>query len=100
MRCNNYHSHKIYSNIKSLDVVAKPIEYIVRAIELDGKDAIYFTTEHGYQGNVYEAHTLCSEVCVKLTQENNEYTKHNCEPINRYQHYFICCNMEYSKNYF
>ena len=32
MRCNNYHSHKIYSNIKSLDVVAKPIEYIVRAI--------------------------------------------------------------------
>lgn len=79
MRCNNYHSHKIYSNIKSLDVVAKPIEYIVRAIELDGKDAIYFTTEHGYQGNVYEAHTLCSEVCVKLTQENNEYTKHNCE---------------------
>lgn len=79
MRCNNYHSHKIYSNIKSLDVVAKPIEYIVRAIELDGKDAIYFTTEHGYQGNVYEAHTLCGEVCVKLTQENNEYTKHNCE---------------------
>lgn len=79
MRCNNYHSHKIYSNIKSLDVVTKPIEYIVRAIELDGKDAIYFTTEHGYQGNVYEAHTLCSEVCVKLTQENNEYTKHNCE---------------------
>lgn len=79
MRCNNYHSHKIYSNIKSLDVVAKPIEYIVRAIELDGKDAIYFTTEHGYQGNVYEAHTLCNEVCVKLTQENNEYTKHNCE---------------------
>lgn len=79
MRCNNYHSHKIYSNIKSLDVVTKPIEYIVRAIELDGKDAIYFTTEHGYQGNVYEANTLCSEVCVKLTQENNEYTKHNCE---------------------
>lgn len=79
MRCNNYHSHKIYSNIKSLDVVTKPIEYIVRAIELDGKNAIYFTTEHGYQGNVYEANTLCSEVCVKLTQENNEYTKHNCE---------------------
>ncbi len=79
MRCNNYHSHKIYSNIKSLDVITKPIEYIVRAIELDGKDAIYFTTEHGYQGNVYEANTLCSEVCVKLTQENNEYTKHNCE---------------------
>lgn len=79
MRCNNYHSHKIYSNIKSLDVVTKPIEYIVRAIELDGKDAIYFTTEHGYQGNVYEANTLCNEVCVKLTQENNEYTKHNCE---------------------
>lgn len=78
-RCNNYHSHKMYSNVKSLDVVAKPIEYIVRAIELDGKEAIYFTTEHGYQGNVYEAHTLCNEVCVKLTQENKEYTKYNCD---------------------
>lgn len=78
-RCNNYHSHKTYSNIKSLDVVAKPIEYIIRAIELDGKEAIYFTTEHGYQGNVYEAHTLCNEVCVKLTQENKEYTKYNCD---------------------
>lgn len=78
-KCNNYHSHKMYSNVKSLDVVAKPIEYIVRAIELDGKEAIYFTTEHGYQGNVYEAHTLCNEVCVKLTQENKEYTKHNCD---------------------
>lgn len=78
-KCNNYHSHKMYSNVKSLDVVAKPIEYIVRTIELDGKEAIYFTTEHGYQGNVYEAHTLCNEVCVKLTQENKEYTKHNCD---------------------
>ena len=78
-KCNNYHSHKMYSNVKSLDVVAKPIEYIVRAIELDGKEAIYFTTEHGYQGNVYEAHTLCNEVCVKLTQENKEYTKYNCD---------------------
>lgn len=77
-RYNNYHSHKMYSNIKSLDVVTKPIEYIVRAIELDGKEAIYFTTEHGYQGNVYEAYTLCNEVCVKLTKEKNEYTKHNC----------------------
>ena len=45
-KCNNYHSHKMYSNVKSLDVVAKPIEYIVRAIELDGKEAIYFRSRH------------------------------------------------------
>ena len=88
-KCNNYHSHKMYSNVKSLDVVAKPIEYIVRAIELDGKEAIYFTTEHGYQGNVYEAHTLCNEVCVKLTQENKEYTKYNCDKCKYKDKFFL-----------
>ena len=59
MKYNNYHKHSMYSNIKSLDVVCKPIEYINRAKELDGDKAIYFSTEHGYQGNVYEAHSLC-----------------------------------------
>ena len=55
-RYNNYHRHSSYSNIKSLDCVVKPIDYIKRAKELDGDKAIYFTTEHGYQGNIYEAH--------------------------------------------
>ena len=66
MRYNNYHKHTSYSNIKSLDVVTKPIEYIERAIELDGENAIYFSTEHGYQGNIYESYSLCKERNVKL----------------------------------
>lgn len=84
---NNYHSHKHYSNVKSLDSIAKPTEYIARAIELDGNKAIYFTTEHGYQGNVYEAHTLCNEVCVLLTRENKKYTKAECKKC---EHSNIC----------
>lgn len=59
MRYNNYHSHKIYSNIRSLDVITKPQQYIDRSIELG--HTTYFTTEHGYQGNVYEAKTLCDK---------------------------------------
>lgn len=58
MRYNNYHSHKIYSNIRSLDVITKPKQYLDRMRELGHN--IYFTTEHGYQGNVYEAYTLCN----------------------------------------
>ncbi|HBG6421578.1 TPA: PHP domain-containing protein [Clostridioides difficile] len=64
MRYNNYHSHKIYSNIRSLDVITKPQQYIDRAIKL-GQNT-YFTTEHGYQGNVYEAKTLCDEYKLKM----------------------------------
>lgn len=65
-RYNNYHKHTCYSNIRSLDCVSKPIEYINRAKELDGENAIYFSVEHGYQGNIYEAHTLCKNNNVKL----------------------------------
>ncbi len=65
-RYNNYHKHDMYSNIKSLDCVVKPIEYIERAKELDGDKAIFFSTNHGYQGNMHEYYTLCKEHNVKL----------------------------------
>ena len=65
-RYNNYHKHDMYSNIKSLDCVVKPIEYIERAKELDGDKAIFFSTNHGYQGNIHEYYTLCKEHNVKL----------------------------------
>ncbi|MCC0678257.1 MULTISPECIES: PHP domain-containing protein [unclassified Clostridioides] len=64
MRYNNYHSHKIYSNIRSLDVITKPQQYIDRTIELG--HTTYFTTEHGYQGNVHEAKTLCDKNNLKM----------------------------------
>ncbi|WP_288709655.1 PHP domain-containing protein [uncultured Clostridium sp.] len=65
-RYNNYHKHDYYGNIKSLDVVVSPLEYIQRAKELDGDKAIFFSTNHGYQGNIYEYYTLCKEHGVKL----------------------------------
>ena len=63
MRYNNFHKHTMYSNLRTLDCVSKPIDYINRAKEL-GHTA-YFTTEHGYQGNIFEAYTLCQENGLK-----------------------------------
>lgn len=63
MRYNNYHKHTHYSNIKTLDCISKPEDYIKRAIELG--HTTYFTTEHGFQGNIYEAHTLCEQYGLK-----------------------------------
>lgn len=59
MRYINYHKHTHYSNIRSLDCIAKPEEYIKRAVELGHKE--YVTTEHGFQSNIYEAYTLCQK---------------------------------------
>ena len=63
MRYNNYHKHTHYSNIKTLDCVSKPEDYMKRAIELG--HITYFTTEHGFQGNIYEANTLCEQYGLK-----------------------------------
>lgn len=59
----NYHKHTHYSNIRSLDCVVKPEDYMKRAVELGHKE--YVTTEHGYQGNIYEAYTLCQQYNLK-----------------------------------
>lgn len=63
MRYNNYHKHTMYSNLRTLDCISKPIDYINRAKELG--HTTYFSTEHGYQGNIFEAHTLCNEHGLK-----------------------------------
>ena len=63
MRYNNYHKHTMYSNLRTLDCVSKPIDYINRAKELG--HTTYVTTEHGYQGNIFEAYTLCQENGLK-----------------------------------
>lgn len=62
-RYNNYHKHTHYSNISTLDVVVKPSDYINRAKELG--HTTYFTTEHGFQGNIFEAYKLCHEAELK-----------------------------------
>ena len=58
-RYNNYHKHTCYSNLRTLDCVSKPIDYIKRAKELG--HTTYFTTEHGWAGNLWEAYTLCQQ---------------------------------------
>lgn len=63
MRYNNYHKHTMYSNLRTLDCVVKPIDYINRAKELG--HTTYFTTEHGFQGNIFEAYTLCQQNDLK-----------------------------------
>lgn len=63
MRYNNYHKHTHYSNKATLDCVVKPEDYMQRAVELG--HTTYFTTEHGFQGNVYEAQTLCEKYNLK-----------------------------------
>ena len=65
-RYNNYHKHDVYGNIRALDTITKPIDYIKRAKELDGDKAIFFSTNHGYQGNIFECYNLCKENNVKL----------------------------------
>lgn len=77
MRYNNYHKHDMYGNIRSLDVVVKPIEYIQRAKELDGDKAIFFSTNHGYQGNIYEYYSLCKDNGVKLIAGVETYYVHD-----------------------
>lgn len=55
----NYHKHTDYSNIMTLDCIVKPEDYCKRAVELGHTE--YVTTEHGYQGNIFDAYTLCKQ---------------------------------------
>ena len=71
MRYENYHKHSHYSNITTLDVVVKPEDYMKRAQELGHK--IYFTTEHGYNGNIYEALTLAEKYNLKVVSGMEAY---------------------------
>jgi len=71
LRYHNYHKHTHKSNIFTPDCIAKPIDYIKRIIEL-GYD-IYFTTEHGWQGDIFEAYTLCQEYGLKCVYGTEAY---------------------------
>lgn len=59
----NYHKHTHKGNVKTLDCIVKASDYIARAIDL-GHTA-YFTTEHGFQGDIFEAFTLCQQNGLK-----------------------------------
>lgn len=72
-RYNNYHKHTYYSNLRTLDSVTSPEEYIKRAVELG--HTTYFTGEHGFQGNLFETQTLCE--------------KYNLKPIYSVEAYYV-----------
>lgn len=83
----NYHKHTHYSNIRSLDCVSKPIDYIKRAIELGHKE--YVTTEHGFQGNIYEAYTLCQQYGLKCIYGVEAYYVDDMNDKNSRENYHI-----------
>ena len=72
-RYNNYHKHTYYSNLRTLDTITSPEAYMKRAVELG--HTTYFTGEHGFQGNLYEAQTLCE--------------KYNLKPIYSVEAYYV-----------
>lgn len=86
-RYNNYHKHTHYSNIFTLDSITKPEEYCKRAIELG--QTTYFTTEHGYQGNIFEAFTLCQKYNLKCIYGVEAYYVDNRYEKDR-GNYHIC----------
>lgn len=67
----NFHRHSHYSNIRSLDCISKPEDYMKRAVELGHKE--YVTVEHGFQGNIFEAYTLCQQYGLKCIYGTEAY---------------------------
>ena len=90
MRYNNYHKHDHKGNVKSLDVVCKMEDYCKRAIEL-GHTTI-FTTNHGIQGDVFEATTLAKKYGLKLiVGAECYYVKDRKEKDRSNRHIVIIC---------
>ena len=64
MRYHNYHKHDYYGNFVSLDTITSMEDYFKRAKEL-GHDT-FFTVNHGFQGNMFEAKTLAEKYEMKV----------------------------------
>ena len=60
----NYHKHDHKGNAITLDVICNMEDYCKRAVEL-GQDKI-FTTNHGMQGDIFEATTLAHQYGLQL----------------------------------
>lgn len=59
MRYNNYHKHTTHSSIFTPDTHIQMVEYFNRAKELGHNT--YFTTEHGFGGDIFEAVKLSNK---------------------------------------
>lgn len=83
----NYHSHKMYTNIRVNDCITTYEEYIARAKEL-GHKAV-FSTEHGNSGNILKLYGLCQEndlLCIHGYESYFTFDRHDKEGRN----YHIC----------
>lgn len=97
MHYNNYHKHTDYSNLATEDCVVKPKDYIKRSVEL-GEHNI-FTTEHGWQGDVYQYYSLCknckdSDLKCIVGAEAYYVDDRNITSRNQYHLIIICLNKE------
>jgi len=63
MRYNNYHKHTSKSNIMSPDTHIGIMGYMERMKELEHDT--YFTTEHGFGGDIFEARKHCDKYGYK-----------------------------------
>lgn len=71
MRYHNYHKHDYYGNFVSLDTITSMEDYFKRAKEL-GHDT-FFTVNHGFQGNIFEAKTLAEKYEMKVVMGAEGY---------------------------
>lgn len=59
----NYHKHTYYSNLILIDSNTNIEDYCKRIVEL--KQDVYFTTEHGWGGDIFESKNLCNKYNLK-----------------------------------
>lgn len=67
----NYHKHDHKGNIITLDTHIKASDYIERMKELGHN--IYFTTQHGFGGDIFEARKLCDKEGFKCVYAAEAY---------------------------
>lgn len=60
----NYHKHTHKSNVRTIDCIVKPSDYISRARELGHN--YYSVVEHGWAGNYIEDYGLCEKEGIQL----------------------------------
>lgn len=85
---HNYHKHTHYSNVMTIDCTSKPEDFMKRAKELG--HTTYFTTEHGWQGNIFEAKQLCDKYGLKMIVGCEAYYVDNRFDKTSRKNYHLC----------
>ena len=59
----NYHCHRMYTNVRISDSAVTPTAYAERAKQFG--HGILSSAEHGWQGNYYETYRIAKEYGLK-----------------------------------